>query len=457
MSESEAQARGNTAAAEARFEEGRRLLAGGDPDAAIRCFAALMHEHPSYAPVYLISARLALEAGDSRLCVATLENGLAKAGENADLRFRLALVHQREGRLKAAHDQYAKIVEHAPGHAGAWLKLGICKGEMGEAEESAMAVQRAVLLKPELREAADDETLPAAMRAELKVAKRLLRERYAQMVASSVAAAREGFPDADLHRLEEAFEFLQGKQRRLSHPDQRPGFLLFPDMPARPWYERGEFDWVEKVEAATPMILEELAGISAARGEGADGFAPYLHGVSKTRSKTTYTGEDFSVLADSMDWNAFHLMKAGPIDENIARCPGTAALMRSLPLAQARDYMPEVFFSVLRPGAHIVPHYGQMNIRLTVHLGLTIPQDCGIRVHEETRGWEPGRVLVFDDSFKHEAWNHSDQERVVLIFEVWNPDLSEAEIFGIQHFLELRGEWMARFGDAATAANGHAT
>lgn len=435
-------------AAQKQFEAGRKLLAEGKTDEAIGRFARLMQSHPEYAPVYLISARLALEGGDADLCVTILEKGLKLAGENVDLRFRLALVHQREGRTQAAHDQYARVVDSAPAHAGAWLKLGICKGELGDDEGSARAIQRAVLLKPELREAADDQSLPAPLRAELKVARKRLRSRYTAMTDASVAASKERFPDADLHRLEEAFEFLQGKPRRLSHPDQRPGFLLFPDMPARPWYEREEFSWVEQVEAATPVIMQELAAL----GGGASGFAPYLHGVSKTGSKTTYTGEDFSVLADSMDWNAFHLMKAGRIEENIARCPRTTELMDALPLAEARAYMPEVFFSVLRPGAHIVPHFGQMNIRLTVHLGLTIPPDCGIRVHEETRGWEPGRVIIFDDSFKHEAWNRSDAERVVLIFEVWNPDLSAAEIFGIQHFLEQRGEWMAQFADIEASA-----
>lgn len=441
MPDSRASASGETAAVDAMFEDARRLLSGGEQQAALRRFADIIREHPGYVPAYLTVARLALEAGESQVCIATLEKGLLAAKDNVDLRFRLALVHQREGRLQAAHDQYARIVELQPEHAGAWFKLGVCQGGLGDVESGTVAIQRAFLLKPELREAASDESLPEAMQTELKAAIRLLRSRYTAMLEASLVATRERFPGADLSRLEESYEFLQGKPKRWSHPGQRPGFLLFPDMPARPWYEREEFAWAPKVEAATPMILEELAGLTGRP----DGFAPYLHGVKKTRSTVTYTGEDFGVLADSMDWNAFHLMKAGPIEANIARCPRTTELMRSLPLAEARDYMPEIFFSVLRPGAHIVPHYGQMNIRLTVHLGLIIPDNCGIRVAEETRGWEPGKLLIFDDSFKHEAWNRSDRDRVVLIFETWNPDLSAAEIFGIQEFLETRGAWMAQF------------
>ena len=36
-------------------------------------------------------------------------------------------------------------------------------------------------------------------------------------------------------------------------------------------------------------------------------------------------------------------------------------------------------------------------------------------------------VLIFDDTLEHEARNDSDDLRVVLIFDVWNPLLSKAE------------------------------
>ena len=35
--------------------------------------------------------------------------------------------------------------------------------------------------------------------------------------------------------------------------------------------------------------------------------------------------------------------------------------------------------------------------------------------------------MVFDDTFDHEAWNGSDERRIVLIFDVWNPQLSLPE------------------------------
>jgi aspartyl/asparaginyl beta-hydroxylase (cupin superfamily) len=56
-----------------------------------------------------------------------------------------------------------------------------------------------------------------------------------------------------------------------------------------------------------------------------------------------------------------------------------------------------------------------------------IQPDCGFRVGSEVRTWELGKALIFDDTIEHEAWNESDQPRVVMIFDIWNPLLSAAE------------------------------
>ena len=61
------------------------------------------------------------------------------------------------------------------------------------------------------------------------------------------------------------------------------------------------------------------------------------------------------------------------------------------------------------------------NTRLTVHLPLVVPSDCGFRVGATTREWIPDRAWVFDDTIEHEAWNLSDTPRAILIFDIWNP------------------------------------
>ena len=84
-------------------------------------------------------------------------------------------------------------------------------------------------------------------------------------------------------------------------------------------------------------------------------------------------------------------------------------------------------FSLLKPRTRIPPHTGVTNVRLVTHLPLIVPEGCSFRVGNETRPWIPGRAWVFDDTIEHEAWNDSDKLRVVLIFDIWHPDLTPPE------------------------------
>ena len=84
-------------------------------------------------------------------------------------------------------------------------------------------------------------------------------------------------------------------------------------------------------------------------------------------------------------------------------------------------------FSLLRPGARIAPHTGMYNTRLVCHLPLIVPPGCRFRVGNEVREWQEGKLLIFDDTIEHEAWNDGTEDRVVLIFDIWRPELSEQE------------------------------
>jgi aspartyl/asparaginyl beta-hydroxylase (cupin superfamily) len=86
-----------------------------------------------------------------------------------------------------------------------------------------------------------------------------------------------------------------------------------------------------------------------------------------------------------------------------------------------------VTFSQLEPHTRIPPHTGSTNTRLLVHLPLILPGPARFRVGAEMREWKMGEAWVFDDSIEHEAWNDADQPRTIMIFDIWNPFLSEAE------------------------------
>jgi aspartyl/asparaginyl beta-hydroxylase (cupin superfamily) len=58
---------------------------------------------------------------------------------------------------------------------------------------------------------------------------------------------------------------------------------------------------------------------------------------------------------------------------------------------------------------------------------LIVPPNCAFRVGATTREWRVGEAFAFDDTIEHEAWNDSDELRVVLIFDIWPPALGRAE------------------------------
>jgi aspartate beta-hydroxylase len=116
-----------------------------------------------------------------------------------------------------------------------------------------------------------------------------------------------------------------------------------------------------------------------------------------------------------------------------------------------------IYVSRLPAGAHISPHRGPTNLRVRCHLAITVPAgDCAIRVGNETRAWDEGKCLVFDDSFEHEAWNHSDGERIVLIVDLWHPGLSATEatlLEGLHRYTYAHARRLDRYwsGNAAAA------
>ena len=98
-------------------------------------------------------------------------------------------------------------------------------------------------------------------------------------------------------------------------------------------------------------------------------------------------------------------------------CPKTAEILYSIPEIISCDY------SFLEANTHILPHKGYSKMVLRCHLPIIVPNEelCSIRVGNEIRHWKEGELLIFDDSFDHEAWNKSDEKRVVLMFDIPNP------------------------------------
>ena len=272
-----------------------------------------------------------------------------------------------------------------------------------------------------LRTAAQAGAVPPELAAELRQAQQYVQQRAADFQAAIEQAVHDsGVPSGPAgDRLRHALDMLNGK-REIFH--QQPSVFYFPYLAQRQFFEREEFDWVPAFEAETDAIRHELAGLIE---EGAP-FRPYVE-AEKDRPR-----QDVFGLMDDPSWSALYLWRDGAlVDEVAAKCPRTVAALERVPMSRIGSRTPSVLFSLLRPGAHIPPHHGMLNSRLICHLPLIVPPGCWLRVGNETREWQEGKLLVFDDSMSHEAKNPTDQTRVILLFDIWRPDLSEEERRGV--------------------------
>ncbi len=216
-------------------------------------------------------------------------------------------------------------------------------------------------------------------------------------------------------RFRESLDLMFGRKQRF---DSRPMNYFFPGLAPVQFFDRKLFPWMDALEAQTDAIRDEFLELL----KGEEGFQPYL-----TYSKDQPVNQ-WAELNNSPRWSAFHLLKDGlPVAENVARAPVTMAALKHVPQPDQPGRTPVAMFSLLKPKTHIPPHVGVTNARLVCHLPLIVPEGCGFRVGNETREWVPGKAWAFDDTIEHEAWNHSDKLRVVLIFDTWHPHLSEAE------------------------------
>ncbi|KAK7175664.1 hypothetical protein R3I93_000048 [Phoxinus phoxinus] len=133
-------------------------------------------------------------------------------------------------------------------------------------------------------------------------------------------------------------------------------------------------------------------------------------------------------LREKGDWGQFTLWQQGRKTASSCRSvPKTCALLERFPEATGCK-RGQIKFSVMRPGTHVWPHTGPTNCRLRMHLGLIIPPSgCRIRCTNQTREWEEGKVLIFDDSFEHEVWQEAERFRLIFIVDVWHPELSQSQ------------------------------
>ena len=208
---------------------------------------------------------------------------------------------------------------------------------------------------------------------------------------------------------------------RTTREAQRPSPSLFylPGLTSKPFWDTSTFPWYSRLLESQSAILSEYKMLSASK--------PSDYG----------TDEDHKLHEGTWAWHS--LVTKGKVRGDAAlSCPITSEFLFS---SVGEDLLTDVpfayaFFSTLHSNATISSHHGPCNIRLRCHLPLLVPEInenetteslIGMKVGGKTVKWEIGKPLLFDDTYEHEVWNKTRNERVVLLFDVWHPDLSIAE------------------------------
>ena len=350
----------------------------------------------------------------------------------------------------AAAGQYAvarSLLEHAvqsdSGTSGLWMKLSAMRKAANDLQGALAAIHQALAISPldfsallsravildQLREPeageaygqalaqiSSDDDVPEPMKPAVAHARKR-RDEYRRQLEQHLATALP--PDLTAAERERAERFISNRSRRTTHYHQRPSDFHFPGLPETEFHDRELFPGLVELEAATATIRAEFDALIAA--EAAE-MVPYVQYPERVPLR------QWKELNNNRQWTAIHLLKNGwPVEANARHCPRTMEVISKMDQPDVPGASPVAMFSLLAPRTRIPPHSGVANTRLVCHLPLIVPPDCGFRCGATTCEWRVGEAFVFDDTIEHEAWNDSDELRVVLILDLWAPALGPAE------------------------------
>ncbi|WP_426024915.1 aspartyl/asparaginyl beta-hydroxylase domain-containing protein [Brevundimonas sp. TSRC1-1] len=333
---------------------------------------------------------------------------------NAPVALETLLQHALSARAGGNPDAALAAAERVLGVDGRNVLGNILKGDAFAARgdaRSASSFYGAALASAQQR-GADPELKGELRRVQQALAD--MKRRFEEELLAGIKA--RGFDEArSSERFALSLDLLTGR-KPLYH--QQPKSYLFPGLPQVQFQPRADTLWLAEIEAATPAIRAELEAVLVEPAL----FAPYV----EDRSNRPRSGQ--AGMLENPSWSAVFLWKDGAVvPEVAARCPQTLKALEAAPLSIIPGRSPSILFSKLAAGARIPPHHGLINTRLICHLPLVAPPGSWFRVGSDLRQWEEGKAWAFDDTIEHEAWNDSDQDRTILIFDVWKPEITEEE------------------------------
>ena len=355
----------------------------------------------------------ALRRGDFTAAAQAFERAVAADPSSGALLRNLASAHRGAGDDQAELRALQRALDVDRRDLVAWMRkaeLHQRRGEQGEAFEAwnaALALAQAI--RPWTGPMAEGLERGQAFVADAVGKMRLVASERLEPLTTDLEETEA--------RRSKAFVEAALGQRRI-YVNECHG-LCYPFLPADEFFDDKHFPWFAELSVATDAVRAELTDLMKAPGEALRPYVRMESGVGENK---------WSGLDNSLDWGAIFLWEHGePNQAVLDRCPVTARTLESIPISRIPGRAPTAFFSMLKPRTRIPPHTGVTNTRAIIHLPLVVPEGCGFRVGGEVRPWLVGKPIAFDVTIEHEAWNDSDELRSVLIFDVWNPHLTDRD------------------------------
>jgi aspartate beta-hydroxylase len=408
------------------------LLRQGRISEAESAFARVLETVPDHVEALNVLALSAMRRGQPRRALELLQRAVQSDSQDA-------LSQHHLGRaLDASGDAAAALAAH---ESAVRLRPDFSVGRLYWADslERAQHIDQAVIQYVRALEDAQKagrwlspDTTPPVLRPLIEHAVVLVRQHRNQAFSRLFEPLVDRFGADSLTRIAQTLRVYFKQETAVSSDQrQRPTFMFMPGLPATPYFDRALFPWIKDFEHETVNIQAELRAL-----------LPHPEGSERVFTSEALEKENLRGAGAPPSWTGYYFYRHGERrDDNCAACPATARALDPLPLARVRGHGPEVLFSVFTPGTHLLPHRGVTNTRVVGHLPLIIPEDCALNVGGELHAWTEGRAVVFDDTYEHEAWNRSTGTRVVLIFDLWNPYLTDIERLAFADLIAAIGDF----------------
>ncbi len=368
-----------------------------------------------------LEADRAAQVGNYKLARSLLEEEAGSNGSSLSVWVKLSALRKGAGDLSGALVAAERSLAIAPLDFTSLLQRAVLLDQLGDAR-SGEAFGQALSQAPQ---AAD---VPPPMRDALAHA----RVRWDQHSIAIEQRLKGTIPSTlDDEARSRAERFASNRARRTRHFHQEPTEFHYPGVPEIEFHDASKFPRLARLEAATEAISLEFDALLRAEVAEMIPYIQYPDHVPLAQWKE---------LNNSRQWTAIHLLQNGErVESNARHCPNTMEVLAMLDQPRIRGASPNAMFSLLAPRTRIPPHTGVANTRVVCHLPLIVPAGCGFRVGASTREWRIGEAFAFDDTIEHEAWNESDELRVVLIIDLWQPSLRPQERIAITGLIEAAG------------------